>query len=250
MKTIASWGSSGAGKTTVALALAAQLAAMGKDTLVICAESRTPALPIYLPAYDFNAQHSLGAVLETQESFSDGILKDKIHRHPKNSHLYFMGLVSGEIATITYKAVERRAVINLFHILKDSPFEYVIVDCDSNPIYDGLTLYALEAADAVFRTVSPDTKGFEFQKAQLAWLSSSDALRVEQHIRIANGVCGQTPIKEAFALFGGFDFVLPFSQEIKNKMAAGELLHRFRNSMSAIKFEEQIKRLAVRIMEG
>ncbi len=249
MKIIASWGSSGAGKTTVALALAAQLAKMKVDTLVICAESRTPALPVYLPAREFCAQNSLGSVLEYVEGFNEGILKDKIHRHPKNEHLYFMGLISGEIASITYKAPERSAVINLFNILDDSPFKYVIVDCDSNPIYDSLTLYALEVADTVLRTVSPDGKGLEFQKSQLAWLGSSDAFRIERQIKIANGIGDTTPLREASALFGGFDYTLPFAQEIKSKMAAGELLHGFSNSIKAIKFEDQVKRLAATVME-
>ena len=250
MKIIASWGSSGGGKSTVALALAAQATSLKKDTLVICAESRTPALPVYLPASNLSAQNSLGSVLESSDNFTESILKDKIHRHPKSDHLYFMGLVSGEIASITYKAPERRAVINLFHILEDSPFSYVIVDCDSNPIYDSLTLYALEVADTVLRTVSPDGKGLEFQKAQLAWLGSSDAFKTDRHIKIANCVGDTTPMKEASALFGGFDYVLPYAQEVKNKMAAGELLHGFHNNIKAIKFEDQVKRLFTATIMG
>lgn len=249
MKVIASWGSSGAGKTAIALALAAQTAANKKDTLVICSESRTPALPIYLPAGNFTANNSLGAVLESSENFTDSILKDKIINHPKSSHLYFMGLASGEIASITYKAPERRAVINLFHILADSPFSYVIVDCDSNPIYDSLTLYALETADVVMRVVTPDVKGYEFQKAQLAWLGSSDVFKTDRHTKIANGICDSTPVKEAATLFGGFDYVLPFAQEVKNKMAAGELLHSFHTNLNAIKFEDHMKQLAATVME-
>lgn len=249
MKVIASWGSSGAGKTTVALALAAQFAKLKKDTLVICSESRTPALPVYLPASDFGAQNSLGAVLESTDRFTESILKDKIHKHPKNDHLYFMGLASGEIASITYKAPERSAVINLLHVLKDSPFSYVIVDCDSNPIYDSLTLCALETADVVLRTSSADVKGFEFLKSQLAWLGSSDAFEIDRHIKIANAVDDTTPIKEASALFGSFNYVLPQAREVKNKMAAGELLYGFHSNMKAVTFEEKMKRLAATLME-
>ena len=249
MKLIASWGSSGAGKTTVALALAAQLAKMKKNTLIISAESRTPALPVYLPAKDFGPQNSLGQVLEYQDTFTESILKDKIHRHPKSDHLYFMGLASGEIASITYKAAERSAVINLLHILKDSPFSYVIVDCDSNPIYDSLTLYALETANTVLRTVSPDVKGFEFQKAQLAWLCNSDSFEVEKHVRIANLISDTTPLKAASDLFGSFDFLLPYATEVKDRMAAGELISGLHDNSKGIEFESQIKRLALRLAE-
>jgi len=249
MKIIASWGSSGAGKTAIALALAAQFSKSKKDTLVISSESRTPALPVYLPARDFGAQNSLGSVLECTDGFTEGALKDKIHRHPKNDHLYFMGLVSGEIASITYKAAERSAVINLLHILEDSPYSYVIVDCDSNPIYDSLTLYALEVADVVLRTATPDGKGLEFLKAQLAWLGSSDSFNIESHIKIANLIGSTTPMKEASALFDGFDYSLPYAQEVRDKMAAGELLQGFHNNIKGITFEEQMKQLAGRLME-
>ncbi|MEA4894082.1 MAG: AAA family ATPase [Oscillospiraceae bacterium] len=248
MKTIASWGSSGAGKTTVALALAAQLAKTNPDTLVISMDSRTPALPVYLPGQNLGALNSLGSLLETPNFIECG-LKDKIHRQPKSEHLFFMGLASGEIASITYKAPERGTVISLIRILEESPFKYLIVDCDSNPIYDSLTLYALETADTVLRTVTPDVKGFEFQKAQLAWLGSSDSFRVERHIKIANMGGDTTPLKEASALFGGFDFVLPYAREVKDKMTAGELIRGLHADVKSVQFEEQIKRLAYRILE-
>lgn len=125
------------------------------------------------------ASNSIGGLLELQ-SLSDGALKGRIHRHPKSDRLFFMGHVSGEIAAITYRPPERAAIVSLIHVLQGTPFRHVILDCASNPVYDSLSLFALEAADTVLRVVTPDVKGCEFQKAQLGWLCNSDTFHVER----------------------------------------------------------------------
>ena len=50
MYLISSWGSSGSGKTTVALALASAFAKRNADVLLLSAEMRTPLLPVLLPS--------------------------------------------------------------------------------------------------------------------------------------------------------------------------------------------------------
>ena len=85
-----------------------------------------------------------------------------------------MGLVSGETAAFTYGPPTRSAAISLFQLLGQTPYDYVIVDCDSNPLYDQTTLAALEYAQLGLMPLTPDTKGYEFRKAQLGWLGNSD----------------------------------------------------------------------------
>lgn len=205
---IASWGSSGSGKTTLALALAAQLAKRKKDVLIMSTDIKTPALPVYLPQLQTDARNSLGALLSTSVRFDESALKDKIHKHPKSDYMHFMGLASGEISTISYKAPERKTIINLMQVLQDSPFRYVIFDCDTNPVYDSLTLFGLENSDFVIRTVTPDIKGYEFQKAQLSWLGNSDLFHVKEHIRVINPVYDTSPIAVAETLFEGCNYKL------------------------------------------
>lgn len=246
MHLIASWGSSGAGKTTVALALAAAFAEQKKDTLILSSEARTPALPVLLPTVkDINSSNSIGPLLAA-DKVSESALKDRMIRHPKSNHIFCMGLASGETAAITYSPPTRTAAINLFHLLMQTPYDYVIVDCDSVPIYDQTTLAALEYAQTGLMLVTPDVKGYEFQKSQKAWLDSSDAFHLERFIKIASPVHPFTPMGEARTLYGGFDYELPHSSEVAEKMIAGDLLHRFTNA-PGVRFDQQIKRLATQI---
>ena len=57
-----------------------------------------------------------------------------------------------------------------------------------------------------------------------------------------------SPVAEAAALCGGFDFSLPYARQVAEKMAAGELLAGF-NELSAIQFEDSIGALAGRVRE-
>lgn len=248
MKLTAVWGSSGGGKSTVALALAATFVREKEDTLVIGMDSCTPSLPVYLPrTTDLTGNQSIGSLLE-QKTITESALKDRIHRHPKSDRLFFMGYVSGEAAPIAYKPPDRSAIAALIRLFQGTPFRHVILDCMANPVYDNFTLFALEAADAVVRVITPDVKGYEFQKAQLAWLDSSDVFHPERHIRVCNLACPFSPLEEAGALCGGFHFSLPYARQVTERMMAGELLSGF-SELTALRFENEIGRLAAKIEE-
>ena len=242
MHLIASWGSSGAGKTTVALALAAAFASKKKDTLILSADTRTPSLPVLLPMVkDIDGNNSVGPLLAA-DKLTEAALKDRMVRHPKNSHMFFMGLSSGETAAITYSPPTRSAAINLFQLFMQTPFDYVIVDCDSSPLYDQTTLAALEYAQTGLTVLTPDVKGYEFLKAQMSWLSNSDVFHLERFLKIASPVFPFTPIQEARTLFNSFSYELPHSSEVAERMIAGEVLHSFSNT-SGVRFEQQIRQL-------
>jgi MinD-like ATPase involved in chromosome partitioning or flagellar assembly len=248
MKLIAVWGSSGAGKTTVSLALAAVLS-KNEDVLVISTEDRSPALPVYLPSVNnLNTNNSIGSLLDIPENISESSLKGRLHQHPKHSRLFFAGYVTGEQPGMTYKPVSRKAAITLLQLFHQTPFAYVIVDCDSNPVYDAMTLAAMEKAQTVLRVVTPDVKGYEFQKAQLSWMGGNTALQVDRHIKIVNPVFPYTPLNDAQAVFGGFDFALPYAEQVAMRLAAGEILRNF-DQRSSIDFENQIAKLAKHISE-
>lgn len=246
VKMIASWGSSGGGKSTLAVALAAKLAKHNKNVVIIAADTKTPALPLFLPRMDFSPTNSIGSML-TDMTMNYGGLKDKIHLHPKSDRIGFAGLISGE-NPITYKTFERSNMIDFLKVLSASPFEYVIFDCDANAVYDSMTLLALETADVVLRTITPDVKGYEFQKAQLSWMKNGENFHVEKQIKIACPVYEVSPIKEAEALAGGFDYILPFSYEVMSKFIAGDLLENF-TQISGQQYEREVKKLCERIVE-
>lgn len=243
MYLIASWGSSGAGKTTVALALAAAFAQRREDVLILSSDTRTPALPVMLPnVKGIDGRSSLGPLLSTPIT-SEAELKDKMIRHPRNSHIYVMGFASGETPTITYSTPTRAAALSLFQLLMQTPFAYVIVDCDSSPLYDQMTLAALEYAQAGVMVCTPDVKGFEFQKAQTSWLANSDVFHLDRFFHVASPVYPFSPMSDARALFGGFECELPHSQEVAERMMAGEQLEHFSTKAGVI-FEKNIRRLA------
>lgn len=243
---IASWGSSGAGKTTLAMALASVFAQRKKDVLVLSSEMRTPELPVLLPTVTgLTGNNSIGPILTATE-LTESVLKDRMIRHPKSNHIFCMGLISGETAAFTYGPPTRSAAISLFQLLGQTPYQYVIVDCDSNPLYDQTTLAALEYAQLGLMALTPDTKGYEFRKAQLGWLGNSDVFHADRFLKIANPVFSHTPMKEAQTLFGGFDYTLPFASQVAEKMMAGELLTGFNSTQGAI-FERAVNCLADQI---
>ena len=248
MYLIASWGSSGAGKSTISVALAAALARKKRDVLVISTESRTPSLPVFLPSTQgLTARNSVAELLSKKE-FGEGQLKDRIIKHPKSDHIYFMGLVSGEIAALTYGPPTREAVINLLQLLQQAPFDYIIVDCDSNPILDATTLIALEWSNYGICTLTPDVKGYEFWKAQKAWLGNHDAFQIEGFTKILNGIDATIPTIYADKLFGGVGWHLPRSSTVRDRFSAGELLLGKHSAVDG-EFERKISQLASEIEE-
>lgn len=248
MKLIASWGSSGAGKSTIALAVAAELVQRRKDVLVLGMDTRTPMLPVYLPEAKLTAHNSLGAVFE--QDINEGALKDKMMRHPQSDRLYFMGLASGEVAGITYRIPDRTAVQTLINVLRQSPYAYCIVDC-GNPVTEPITLLALELANVVLRTITPDVRGYEGMKAKLRWLSNSeDTFRTERHQKILNPVFPHTPLAEVEALLGDPEVIaLPWSSQVAERQMAGRLLTRF-DQPEADRFANRIKDIVDRIEGG
>lgn len=229
------------------MSIAAKFTEVKKNVLIISTDTKTPALPVYIPSLNLGPNNSIGTALENKQ-FTKELLKGRMHLHPKSDYLSFMGLTSGEVASFTYKPFEAEQFAQLLQILNNAPYDYIIIDCDTNPIFDSLTLLALETADVVLRTITPDVKGYEFQKAQLGWLKNGDNFHVDRHIKIACPVHDTTPIKEAAALAGGFDFILPYTLEVHNKFSAGELLKSFKE-LPGQKYEQEISKLYERILK-
>lgn len=248
MYLIASWGSSGGGKSTVALAIASTLARRKRDVLLLSADGKTPALPMLLPTQTLNGNNSIGPLLEDRE-LTEASLKNRMNQHPKSKRIFCMGYASGETSALTYAPPTRETVIRLIQLLQQTPFEYCIVDCDSNPVYNAMSLVALEYAQTGLMTLTPDVCGYEYRKAQFSWLGNRDVFHVDEFIKIANPVYPHTPIKDVETLFGGFDYKLPFAPPVAEKMMAGELITSF-HMADAVEFERQISLLTDRIEEA
>ncbi len=250
MYMIALWGSSGAGKTTLTLALAAAFAKKRQDTLILSAETRTPALPVMAPTdiKKMDRRNSIGPLLETPVT-SEEQLAERIWRRRDSKEIFYMGYAPGETPSITYQTPARNAALSLFQLLMQlNRFSYVLVDCDSSPLFDQTTLAALEYAHTGVIAITPDPKGFAFFKSQTSWLSNGDAFHLERFKKVAAPCFPYSPMAEVRLDYGGLDCELPYSEEVAKKMMSGELLSGF-ETMEGVIYENRIKQLAMLLEE-
>mgnify|MGYP000862247894 CR=1 FL=1 len=240
-KMIAVWGSNGSGKKTLSLAIAAQLAHLNKNSVIISTDSSTPALPVFLPNKQITSDGSIGELLSRPIS-GIGALKGYIHLHPASERIGFMGIASGE-SPLSYRAFKREIMTSLLRILNDSPFDYGILCCQSNPVMDTMTQLALSTADYPIRMITPDVRGIEFEKSQKGWLRGIPEMRIDSQIRIISPVLRFSPLNRILEITGSSDYFLPFSKDISDKAASGQLVCGCRERYG-IQYDKQVKKLA------
>lgn len=240
-KIIAVWGSPASGKSTVSLAIASALAQKKKNILLLNASSTVPAIPVYIPSSkDMTSTNSLGSLLSAK-AIDKSLLKGKIHQHPASSYIGVMGYCSGD-TPISYDAPDRNRVRELYAILSELEFDYIIADCESNPVYDIFTMSSLEIADTVLRIITPDVKGIEFERAQTKWLKNSKNFKLEKHIRICAPVKATSPVNDVVAVTEKFSYVLPYSDEVSDNFSSGKL-QRGLSLTSGIEFESIVSEI-------
>ena len=238
---IAVWGSNGSGKKTLALALATQMARFQKNSVLISTDSSTPAIPVFLPGKQIESDGSLGGLISKPIN-SVNALKGHIHIHPKSDRIGVMGITSGE-TPLSYRSFIRENMMSLLRILNDSPFDYVIFCCQSNPLMDTLTQLSLQTSEYAIRMITPDVRGIEFERAQLSWLKGIPEMRVDKQIRIFSPVFRISPVDEIKAFTGDSEYMLPFSEEVHSKMLAGQLISGCKDRYG-IQYDKQTGRLA------
>lgn len=250
MYMVAIWGSSGSGKTTLSLALAAAFARKRQATLILSAETRTPALPVMAPTdvKKLDRRNSIGPLLETPIS-SEEQLAERIWRRKDSKEIFYMGYAPGEAPSVSYQPPTRNAALSLFQLLMQlNRFSYVIVDCDSSPLFDQTTLAALEYAHTGVMAVTPDPKGFAFFKAQTSWLRNGDVFHIERFKKVAAPCFPYSPMPETRLDYGGLDCELPYSEEVAKKMMSGELLAGF-ETVDGVIYEKRVRQLAAMLEE-
>lgn len=225
-KVVSVWGAPGSGKTVLTMALAAHLAAKHKNVIVLSTSTTCPMLPVLIPSLKTTGSgQSIGTLLSSK-TINEQSLKGRLHPHPESDRIAIMGMCSGE-TPITYKAVERGQMIDLLAVLTRSAFDYVVFDCDSNPVFDQATIIGLETSDHVIRCITPDIKGIEFEKSQCMWMKNGSNFRIEQHIRVCSPVTESDPLDELEAISGKFLYSLPNAPEVRDAFNAGKLIKDF-----------------------
>lgn len=240
-KIIAVWGSPASGKSTASMAIASALAQKKKNILLLNASSTVPAIPVFIPSVkDMTSANSLGSLLSAK-AIDKAILRGKIHQHPASSHIGVMGYCPGD-TPISYDTPDRNRIRELYALLSELEFDYIIADCESNPVYDIFTMSSLEIADTVLRIITPDVKGIEFERAQTKWLKSSKSFRLEKHIRICAPVKSTSPLRDIEAVTEKFSYTLPYSDEVSDNFSAGKLQRRL-SLDSGIEYESIISKV-------
>ena len=240
-KMIAVWGSNGSGKSAISLALASALANKKNNVVIINTSTTIPHLPIFIPTLTkTNSDNSIGSLF-TEKDLNESKLKNKIAIHPQNDNIGIMALVSGE-NPFTYSDFLKENVFTFFNILNDTAFDYIIFDCESNPIYDAVTMMALDVADVKFQIVTPNIKGAEFLKTQASYLRQESKYTFDDMIRVISPVKENTPIALIDELLGGYQYALPFSKEVDNAFLSGTLIRGF-NKKAGIKYINVINKI-------
>ncbi|MEG1761144.1 MAG: AAA family ATPase [Hydrogenoanaerobacterium sp.] len=249
-KVIAFWGSSGSGKTLLSAAAAGKLSKQKSKVVVISTDCNAPALPIFLPGLDILAAYSIGNILMSN-NFEFSNIADKLHLHPNNPNLAFMGLTRGENIT-TYNSFERDKILKLIKTLS-LELDYIIIDCMTQPLLDMMSLTALEIADVVIRSITPDNRGIEFQSTQLPLLSDSK-FKTDRHIKVLSNIMPKSPVDAICKKLGDFDFFMPYSSEAAEKFIEGSeikgfIKQSFLDDNSGYRFEHELNKMIEKVMK-
>ena len=217
---LAVWGSSGCGKTTVAVKLAAYLAQRKKDVALLLCDMNTPMLPCICPPGDLEEEHSLGSILAASH-VSESLVRHNCITHKRFRHLAIIGMRKGE-NEYTYPPYERTQAEELLQALRNIA-PYVIIDCGSSIANDILSAIALLKSDAVLRMVNCDLKSISYLSSQLPLLRDNkwDA---DKQYKVASNVRTDEASDHAEQVLGNVTFRLPHSPELARQTLAGNLL--------------------------
>lgn len=222
---IAVYGEPGVGKTMFSLCLAHKLQQIAKGyAICVSADTLTPQLAALLPDSDHGEMDCLGRLL-LRSNYTPQMAMSYLLTHPQNTNLGIMGFAPG-VTPQTYRFTMADAG-NLMDCLGKLELggdckDYVIVDCQSDPLGDPLTDYAISHANHRFRLVTADLRGLMYEH------SARSALRDEQYgwkdtWLVASRLLPETPMEECISAFGKFQLVLPYSKELEVTFAGGRL---------------------------
>ena len=216
---LAVWGSPGSGKTTVAVKLAAKLAAQRRDVALLLCDMNTPMLPCICPPGDIEEEHSLGSILAAPH-VAETLVRHNCMTHKRLKHLTILGMRKGE-NEYTYPAYERTQAEELLEALRSiAPF--VIVDCSSYIANDILSAISLLESDAVLRLVKCDLKSISYLTSQLPLLRDT-GWEADKQYKAASDVRANEASDHIEQVLGSVAFQIPHSEELYKQVLEGNL---------------------------
>lgn len=222
---IAVYGEPGCGKTMFSLCLAHKLQQVEKGYVVyVSADTLIPQLAVLLPNIEHSEKDCLGRLL-LRSNYTPQMAMSYLFDHPQNANLGIMGFAPG-VTPLTYRFTQGdvRTLIDCLGKLElgGENKDYIIIDCNADPLGDPLTEYAISHADHRLRLVTADVRGLMYERSARA------ALRDEQYgwkdtWLVASRLLPETPMEECVGAFGKFQLVLPYSKELEFTFAGGRL---------------------------
>lgn len=222
---IAIYGVPGCGKTMFSLCLSHKLQQLAKGyAIYISADTLIPQMAALLPGTEHSDKDCLGRLLQ-RSNYSPQVLMEYMLVHPQNKDLGILGFATG-VTPQTYRFSQSDVSTLMACICKldldITAKNYIIVDCNSNPLGDPLSEYAITHADHRLRLVTADLRGLMYDR------SMHTALRDEQYgwkdtWLVASRLLPEAPVEESIDAFGKFQLVLPYSRELEITFASGRL---------------------------
>lgn len=237
-KIITIWGSSGSGKSVLAISLAAVIAEKQKNVIVFNDDKLVPALKMYCPNEVIDGRMSVGPLLLSGR-YSDVDFAERLVNHPQSEYISFAGMAPTD-TYISYSSFERANTIQMANKMAQLA-DYVIIDGASNPIEDMMTLIGLEISDMIIRCITADVKGVLYLDAART-IYRETKYRFDQHITVLGNVRAVSPVSEVISVSGQYDYTLGYAPEIENRFIAGELMRDFKTSRARA-FEKQIRKM-------
>lgn len=220
-KLIAVWGSPGAGKTTVSVKLAVELAQKHKDldVMIILTDITAPDMPIILPVK--KDMRSMGNLWNNPRCDKEMIYNASMVTE-KYDNLSILGYKACE-NVFSHADYTKEIVFKVFNEL-ETMADYIVIDCVSDFAFNMISMAALELADSVIRVGEATLKSFSFFDSNLPLLTDSRYQR-DAHIRIL-GKTKSFQSRDIAMNKLGTELELPYVEEIEKQMLEGGILHK------------------------
>lgn len=217
-KLITLYGPDGAGKTTLAYALADRLADKDRMVLIVHTDYRRPVISERMPA--LQTAVSLGQILMTGD-FTH--VEKSLVSYPGNKNVFATGILNDENA----QSYERCKPDTAEGYLKavSSLTDYVLVDA-TDDITDTLAMTALARAGLVLEILPPDIQGALFHRAYLGLFTQLGT--GARTIYVADKVQTFSNTSDAEKAAGlRFQVSLPFSDEVAMRALSAKPMNGF-----------------------
>ena len=239
---VAVCGSSGAGKSTFALALGRALARRRK-VVCISPDPACPALSFWLPDQvpPHGMERSLGALLQYSvidlEAVAGCLIPD-----PHCPDLALMGMELGCYPG-RYGEPDPSAVGIVLDMIRRE-VDYIVVDCVTDIPSDPLSRTAFTSADCAVCLLTPDCKG-------LSWLemARAEGLDLSRVGTVFCPVLRESPLDELREKTGGTVINLPFSDEVALRICSGAPLTGFQKQAGRY-YEKAVRSFAAALASG